>query len=45
MKHPIKPTIMILGTYHMANPGANTFDIQADDVTNSKRQGELRRLI
>ena len=41
----MKPTIMILGTYHMANPGVNTFDIEADDVTNSKRQRELRQLI
>lgn len=41
----MKPTIMILGTYHMSNPGVNTFDIEADDVTNSKRQRELRQLV
>ena len=45
MKHQVKPIVMILGTYHMANPGVNTFDIQADDVTNSKRQRELRQLV
>ncbi len=45
MKHQAKPIVMILGTYHMANPGVNTFDIEADDVTNSKRQRELRQLI
>ena len=45
MKHQAKPIVMILGTYHMANPGVNTFDIEADDVTNSKRQRELHQLI
>ena len=45
MEHQVKPIVMILGTYHMANPGVNTFDIEADDVTNAKRQRELQQLV
>ena len=41
----MKPTIMILGTYHMANPGADAVNFDADDVLASKRQRELQQLI
>ncbi|HUR98670.1 MAG TPA: hypothetical protein VMZ26_11450, partial [Pyrinomonadaceae bacterium] len=33
--------ILILGTYHMANPGQDIFNMQADDVTSAKRQQEM----
>lgn len=36
--------VMILGTYHMANPGADAANIQADDVMTEKRQDELQAL-
>ncbi len=41
----MKPTIMILGTYHMDNPGADTVNFEADDVLSSIRQRELQQLI
>ena len=33
--------VMILGTYHMANPGADLHNLKADDVLVEKRQTEL----
>jgi hypothetical protein len=38
---PIK--IMILGTYHMANPGHDAVNMQVDDVLQPKRQRELEQ--
>ena len=40
----MKPTIMILGTYHMDNPGADAVNFEADDVLTAKRQRELQQL-
>ena len=40
-----KPEILILGTYHMANPGRDIFNMQADDVLSLKRQREIAELI
>jgi hypothetical protein len=40
-----RPEILVLGTYHMANPGADVYNIQADDVLSSKRQQEIGELI
>ena len=37
--------IMILGTYHMANPGHDVHNLQADDVLAPKRQQEIAQLI
>ena len=42
---PVLPEILILGTYHMANPGHDVFNMEADDVTSSKRQQEIAQLI
>jgi Family of unknown function (DUF5694) len=39
-----KPQIMVLGTYHMANPGHDIYDVHADDVRSPKRQQELAQL-
>jgi hypothetical protein len=36
--------VMILGSYHMGNPGLDTVNIEADDVTLPKRQRELAAL-
>src|SRR5258706_941390 len=33
--------VMILGTYHMANPGQDIHNLKADDVLVEKRQREL----
>ena len=33
--------ILVLGTYHMANPGRDIFNTQADDVLAAKRQKEI----
>jgi Family of unknown function (DUF5694) len=42
---PEKPEILILGSYHMANPGRDVFNMQADDVLSPKRQKEIVELI
>ncbi len=39
-----KPEILVLGTYHMANPGRDIFNAQADDVLSPKRQQEIAQL-
>src|SRR5947199_7822283 len=39
------PEILILGTYHMANPGHDIHNMQADDVLAPKRQQEIAQLI
>lgn len=39
-----KPQIMVLGTYHMANPGHDMYNMKADDVRSAKRQQELAEL-
>lgn len=36
--------VMILGTYHMDNPGLDEINVDADDVLSSKRQTELAEL-
>lgn len=40
-----RPEILLLGTYHMANPGHDVFNVQADDVLAPKRQQEIAQLI
>lgn len=34
--------VMVLGSYHMGNPGRDIVNIKADDVTAPKRQAELQ---
>jgi hypothetical protein len=36
--------VLVLGTYHMANPGHDIFNMQADDVLSPKRQQEIAEL-
>src|SRR6266576_5010052 len=40
-----RPEILVLGTYHMANPGHDIHNLQADDVLSPKRQQEITQLI
>lgn len=40
-----KAQILILGTFHMHNPGLDTFNIEADDVLKPKRQQEISELL
>jgi hypothetical protein len=40
-----RPEILILGTYHMANPGHDLYNMQADDVLSAKRQSEIAELM
>lgn len=37
--------VLVLGTYHMANPGRDIFNMSADDVLSEMRQRELAELI
>ena len=41
----MKPTIMILGSGHLANPGKDTFNVRMDDVLAHKRQNEIKQLV
>ena len=45
MEHQTKPTVMLLGIYHMANLGVDAVNFEADDVLSAKRQRELQHLI
>ena len=40
-----RPEILVLGVYHMANPGHDINNMQADDVLVPKRQQEIADLI
>ena len=40
-----KPVVMILGTYHMENPGRDLGNVKADDVRGEKRQKEIAEVI
>jgi hypothetical protein len=40
-----KPEILVVGTYHMANPGRDVFNMKADDVLSPKRQAEIAELL
>jgi hypothetical protein len=40
-----RPEILVLGTYHMSNPGRDIHNMQADDVQSPKRQREIAQLI
>jgi hypothetical protein len=39
-----KPQVLVLGTYHMANPGRDIYNMQVDDVRSPQRQKELAEL-
>jgi hypothetical protein len=37
--------VLVLGVYHMANPGRDLFNMKADDVLSPKRQAEIAELV
>lgn len=37
--------VLLLGPYHMSNPGADLFNVEADDVLVPKRQAEIEELV
>lgn len=37
--------LLILGTYHMANPGLDGENVEADDVRSPRRQAEIAELL
>jgi len=39
------PEVLILGSYHMANPGRDLHNVEADDVLSARRQREIAELI
>jgi len=39
-----KAQVMVLGSYHMNNPGQDVYNMEADDVLTSKRQAEIEDL-
>ena len=40
-----KPTIVILGTYHMGTPGSNVVNGKVDDVSSPERQKQMVELV
>jgi len=40
-----RPEILVLGTYHMANPGRDQHNFQADDVLAQQRQSEIAQVV
>jgi hypothetical protein len=42
---PARAEVLVLGVYHMSNPGHDIFNMQADDVLAPKRQAEIAQLI
>ena len=37
--------VLVLGSYHMGNPGRDIFNLKADDVLAPQRQAEIRELL
>ena len=42
---PARAEVLVLGVYHMANPGRDIFNTKADDVLTPKRQAEMAQVI
>ena len=42
---PARPTLLVLGSYHMNNPGRDAFNLEADDVLAPRRQEEIRDVV
>jgi hypothetical protein len=40
-----RPEILVLGTYHMSNPGLDDYNTRADDVLSPTRQQEIAQLV
>lgn len=37
--------VLVLGVYHMSNPGRDVFNTEADDVLSTRRQAEIARVV
>lgn len=44
-QQPPRAEVLVLGVYHMGNPGQDVFNMQADDVLAPKRQAEIAQVI
>src|SRR5258705_8038217 len=42
---PARAEVLVLGVYHMNNPGHDIFNSQADDVLAPKRQAEIAQVV
>lgn len=42
---PARAEVLVLGVYHMANPGRDVFNLEADDVLAPRRQAEIAEVI
>jgi hypothetical protein len=42
---PARAEVLVLGVYHMSNPGRDIFNMQADDVLAPKRQAEITQVM
>ena len=40
-----RPEILVVGTYHMANPGRDVHSMKADDITAPERQRQIAELL
>lgn len=40
-----KAQVLVLGSYHMNNPGADVYNMESDDVLAPKRQAEIKDLV
>lgn len=40
-----KPVLMVLGSYHMANPGRDAVNLRADDVLTADKQRQIEALV
>jgi len=45
LEGPPQAEVLVLGSYHMGNPGRDIFNLKADDVLSPKRQAEIRELL
>ncbi len=45
LEGPSMAEVLVLGTYHMDNPGRDIFNMEADDVLAPNRQAEIRELL
>ncbi len=42
---PARVPLLILGSYHMSNPGLDMFNLKSDDVSVPKRQNEIQEVV
>jgi hypothetical protein len=40
-----RPEVLVLGVWHMANPGSHVVNVEADDVLAPKRQAEIAEVM